>query len=531
MTTPVTFRLSLTTASELGAVDRERRTMAGRILTFGVVGNTSAGPTRFLPGSVEWTDPKRVKLIREHDRENPVGLAGAITVDSDGGLSAMFRLPEGAAGDLALEEAANGLRDGLSVGVEVVEATKENGVLVVKRARLRECSQVAIPAFDDCRITDVAASSPEQPTDPAPEPTPDDAGQTPDVDTAPTGDPDGGTMTDPTGATAAPAPDVTASAPAPSGAAASSTPRPLDLTAFCELVAASATGTLDAQGAPMLRAALSDIVPADAGEAYFQPTYLDELWDQAGTVVRPMIDAFTTKPLGRTMKIKAFRWVTRPEVDDYAGNKAEVPSNEVALEPLEVPVTRTAGAHDIDRAYIDLGSPDFLAAYFAAMTEDYKRKTEAKFAAFVLANAPAVADENGAVAGQVGTLLDGILAGAIELLGNGHTPSVVAVGAGMLRDLFGITRDEAPAFMQGTISLARVADQRLGDLSFTVSPGLTGRNIVVGAKSAATFWEANPPVKVQALDVAHGGVDAGVFGYHAMGITNTLAVRKIEVAP
>lgn len=524
------------TAAAAAVVDRERRTIRGRIVAFGKVGNTSAGPTRFHPGSLRWTDPKRVKLVREHDRTTPLAHAVEL-VESAEGIDAVFRVPEGPDGDRALHEAAEGLRDGLSVGVEPIDASPVDGVLDVRAAALREVSQVAVPAFDDCRVTSVAAALGDGA--PGDQPDPETPASTPPAETP---EQEGSTVPETDPATPPPVVEAsTSTAPPPSTPPGPSGPREVDLQQFTTLVAQAATGLLSAADAPLLRAALTDVVPANTGgappagsteNAFFRPAYLSELWHEAGAVQRPLIDAFGgPSPLPRAMEIRAFRWTQRPEVDDYAGNKAEVPSGPVSMAPLRVAVERTAGAHDIDRAYIDLGSPDFLAAYFAAMTEDYKRKTEAKFAAHLLANVTAVADENAAGAGQVATLLDGILAGAIALLANGHTPEVVAVGPGLLRDLFGITTQEAAAYLQGSISLRNVTDQSIGGLQFTVSPSITGRNMLVGARAATKFWEATPPIRVQALDVANGGVDAGVFGYHAQAVVNETAIRRVEVAP
>jgi HK97 family phage prohead protease len=140
----------------LTAADSERRVIAGRIVTWGEVGNTSQGPTRFAKDSIELEDD--VKLLREHDRSTPLGRATRITELEDG-LEASFRIIGTAAGNDALVEASEQLRDGLSVGVEVLESEYDSdGTLVVTASRLDEVSLVHSPAIDSARVDRVAAS-------------------------------------------------------------------------------------------------------------------------------------------------------------------------------------------------------------------------------------------------------------------------------------------------------------------------------------------------------------------------------------
>lgn len=162
-------------------VDQARRMIAGLAVPYGPVGQTSAGRLTFTAGALAWSNPSRVKLLREHSQQDPVGVTAsleeldaaevdrrlaALGQDPIGlpGMWATFRVPEGANGDQALAEAANGLRDGLSVGVQLDEATmqrmrRSQGAAVAGAGALREISLVSVPAWDDARVGDVAASS------------------------------------------------------------------------------------------------------------------------------------------------------------------------------------------------------------------------------------------------------------------------------------------------------------------------------------------------------------------------------------
>ena len=142
-------------ANRLEAADAERRTIAGRVVTFGEVGYTSAGPARFDAGSLEVADDIRLNL--EHDRTRPIGRAKSITAHK-AGIDGVFSIASTRAGDDALVEAADALRDGLSVEVEVLESESVDGVLVITAGRLEGVALVTTPAIDSARVSRVAAS-------------------------------------------------------------------------------------------------------------------------------------------------------------------------------------------------------------------------------------------------------------------------------------------------------------------------------------------------------------------------------------
>ena len=150
-------------ASTLTASDSDTRTIAGRIVTWEEVGHTSQGPTRFEAGSIAVEGDSATRLLREHDAAAPLGRLLTLK-EHDAGLDATFRIVATSAGNDALVEASEQLRDGLSVGVEVLESyADEDGVLVITASRLDEVSLVHTPAISSARVDRVAASeaSPE----------------------------------------------------------------------------------------------------------------------------------------------------------------------------------------------------------------------------------------------------------------------------------------------------------------------------------------------------------------------------------
>lgn len=143
------------TASDAGA-----RTIAGRIVTWDEVGNTSAGPTRFAPGSIQAA--QGVVLRLEHNRTAPLGRALSITAHETG-MDGVFRVAQTTAGNDALVEAAEGLRPGFSVGVLLDEYHHESdGTLVVTAAQLEEVSLVTEPAISSATVEKVAANHTEK---------------------------------------------------------------------------------------------------------------------------------------------------------------------------------------------------------------------------------------------------------------------------------------------------------------------------------------------------------------------------------
>jgi len=166
----------------LANVDTERRIIEGIVLPYGVnkVAWKNGQRWRFQMGSlVPPAELRRNKALRDHDQSQPLGKLVHYQ-DTPDGMFARYKIAEGPDGDRALAEAVDGIRDGWSVGVEINAAEPDpqnQGVLLVAvgGAAWRESSLLAIPAFDDARVTRVAAHADqgEMMTAPVKEPAPD----------------------------------------------------------------------------------------------------------------------------------------------------------------------------------------------------------------------------------------------------------------------------------------------------------------------------------------------------------------------
>jgi hypothetical protein len=143
-------------------VDTTRRFVEGVALPYGKVGTKYGMKFRFRHGSLEYADIGRVKHMKDH--LTPVGKALDIK-DTKTALKVRMSVARGAVGDELLQLAEDGVYDGFSVGVDfslnpadgdVILA--RDGVYDVVRGTLQEVTSTYKPAFDDARMTRVAAT-------------------------------------------------------------------------------------------------------------------------------------------------------------------------------------------------------------------------------------------------------------------------------------------------------------------------------------------------------------------------------------
>jgi len=145
------------------AADAASRTVSGVIVPFGKPAPQGGLTLVFRRGGVSWGDPSRVKLLRDHDPKQALGYATEIK-ETASGIVATFKLGRSPAADDALRDAEDKVLDGLSIGVDfdasvdLAPMPRKAGWFAVMRSTLRETSMTAVPAFDDARVTKVAAA-------------------------------------------------------------------------------------------------------------------------------------------------------------------------------------------------------------------------------------------------------------------------------------------------------------------------------------------------------------------------------------
>lgn len=137
----------------------ERREISGKIVPMGTgeVGSTNLGGVVFEAGSIEITDPSKIRLLSQHDMKKPVGRMVSAETKSDG-IYATFRLSRSTGGNDALVMAQEGLVTGLSIGAEIIASKpSRNGNTIVTAASLKEVSLVTEAAFKSAAITEIRA--------------------------------------------------------------------------------------------------------------------------------------------------------------------------------------------------------------------------------------------------------------------------------------------------------------------------------------------------------------------------------------
>jgi phage head maturation protease len=146
------------TPFQITAADSDSRTISGTIVTFEETGNASIGKVQFAKGSIE---PKAVLLNLEHDRSRRIGKTLSIE-STDTNMTATFKIAATTAGNDALVEAAEGLRDGFSVEVSFDEyETLKDGTVRILKGELTAVALTSEPAIRSARVETVAATEEE----------------------------------------------------------------------------------------------------------------------------------------------------------------------------------------------------------------------------------------------------------------------------------------------------------------------------------------------------------------------------------
>lgn len=529
------MRLTITAAATVRA-NLQRRQLAGTVFRYGEVGATSAGPLRVsAPGALLFPDDlTTVALTREHDRSVVRGHL-VLVDDSPERLYVVVQVADGPEGDAALAEAADRTRGALSFDLE--DADVVQGAIV--RAGVHAIGQVREPAYNSARIDQIAASkttgasrtnttggsmTPEQiarlaelrsldTLTPEQQAELDQLVQLEESTQTDASAADAGDTTPP----AAPAP-TTASRRVPAvpsgvpGQGAARQSQGSQLQRFYEVAArAMAPG---GGGAQAITAAFQDVTNSGAGANIAAPAWSGELW--SGLQYEPeWSNLFSTGPLD-SYSGKGWRWVQKPIMQDYAGDKAAVPSNAVTTEPSEYEAARMACGHDLDRKFYDFNDTAFLASYAEAAREDWAVKLDAKVRAYTLAEAVAY-----------GTVQDSLLkAAALAAFGvKSNTrakATFVKVNDADFLNLLDITNDNLPALLDMF---------GIDPKNFGYDAAVPAGTVVAGVKQAATVRTLpGSPIRVDAQHLANGGVDSAFFGYWAIEQHHTAGIVKTTFA-
>ena len=537
------------------------RTLAGPVVRYGDYGRTSAGRLRVRPGALTWpAELYRVKLTEEHHRDRSRGhLVNVIDDPRPGGVvRAALRVSDGPLGDAALREAADRTRDGFSF--DIIDAVIEGDEIVA--GQVVAIGQVGIPAYEGMRIDTIAASQPTEGNRnmlTAQELA--ELNQLAAMDAAQLTDEQRGRLaeltaklnagTSPAAAAAAPASSPTV-APAATGAAdpaAASTPAPAapspvagaHVAASIPAVPTGQGGTpapattqprTDALGefvstivaalspggggAAAITAALADVTHSGAGANIEAPAWSGELW--SGVAYEPEFTGLLNSGSLTNWSGQGWRFVQKPGIQDYAGDKAAVPSGPVTTEPSSYEAARMAVGHDIDRKFYDFPNEGFLRAYVEAVRESWAIRLDEKVRAWIIANAVAVP-------GASATSLLSAAALAVRAVKRRRVgrATFVVVNDGDMDDLMDITNNTMPAFL----SLWNIDPS-----NWVSSPDAPAGLVLAGSRNTATVRTLpGSPIRVSAQHIANGGIDEAFFGYWAIEEHHTSGIASVAYAP
>jgi HK97 family phage prohead protease len=486
------------------AADTVKRTISGTIVTWNEQGNTSVGPTVFAKDSIEM---KPVKLLLEHDRTRPIGKLISHSVENDK-IVATFRIANTMAGEDALIEATEGLRDGFSVGAQINEWVNNKGVMQITSATLDEVSLVTDPAIDSARVSEVAASENEAPKEHS---------------AAATAEADKPTEGDQVSDTTAPAPAVEEAVEAAKVEAAA--PKPAFYTAprleftkakYLENSIRAALGDDDARS--YLRAA--DNTTDNAG---FIPT------PQSTTLIngvangdRGFIDALSRETLaasGMTFELPRINTAPTVALTNEEGTPSET---DMGTAFISVDVKKFAGQQTVSVELIDRSSPAFFTELVRQMEFAYAKATDA----YAVTRASATASASTAKAGATAANYLAFFANAAK---NVYTGSLgfarnVVVSPDVWAEIMGLNDNGRPIYIAsnpsnagGALSPLSVRGNVAG-LDLYVSRSLSGTgdgSIYVINPDALTFYES-PRLTLQTNVIASGQISVMYYGYAAV---------------
>jgi hypothetical protein len=492
----------------LFAVEAETRTVRGIIIPWNeasAVSSTGNASLTFRPEDIRVPrDPSVVVLNRQHDRYDPIGGGVKFDASHEKGLYAEYRIAETEEGDAWLADHGQLVR----LSPELRDITRHADGHAT--ATLTGSALVEAGAFASAglfAIGEVQEQEEETPTSDVDEVTPETESESVVTDSiVPEGviTPEANKV------------DTSASAFYTALARGESTGDFSSLKTF-QNVDAAKTGMFAAY------APLTDITATGAAVTT-QAQFVGEIYGKKA-FQQKVLPLFAHDNL-TALKVEGWAWVATPEVGPYAGDKAAVPSNAPTFTAVSTTAERIAGAHDIDRALRDFGNEGFWSGYFRGMTESYAKQADAKVYAKIAAATTTVAP--GTVPSGVDAGSAALVDGALAVIDAGYIPSFALVSPAIYRSLLLTKKDQTLEFLSQSMGLE---EGQLANFKFVPHASLAAKRVIVGAKEAATVYELpGAPIRIEGLDVAHGGIDPAVFGYIATIINDSKALASVTTA-
>jgi HK97 family phage prohead protease len=483
----------------------ERREISGKIVPMGTgeVGNTNLGAYVFEAGSIDVSDPTKIKLLSQHDIKKPIGRMTAAEVREDG-IYATFKLSRSTGGNDALIQAQEGLVSGLSIGAEIISSKpSRSGHTVVTAAKLKEVSLVTEPAFKSAQVLEIAAEE-----------------VSPVEETLPT---ESETVVEETTTVEATPVEAAAVEAARTTVTAMAYTKPRINPSPAAFLENSIRASLGDENARQYLAAASDTDTTDV--AGLVPTrQLTEIINNKSTAGRPSIDAISTGTLPDAgFKFQIPRVKAVPTVAETA-EKAAFSDTQVEIEYLDVTVKKYAGMQLFDVEVLDRTSPAFFAELQSLMADAYAKATNYAVNSAITAGGTADATaitlpwDGAEMAGFIARASDSIYTNTLRFAQSVIvSPTQWANIMGMVdssnRPLFIASQPQNAA---GSVSQS-LRGSLLG-LELYVDYTITGEgdNSILVVNRDSYTWYESPRLQLRADKVGTGQVEVGYYGYGAI---------------
>ena len=491
-----------------------KREISGLIVPFNSAGYTSAGEVVFEKGAFGEITASKIKLLRDHRIDQPVGRMISVSETAQG-LEATFKLGSSTRAQDTLLEASEGLKDGLSIGAKLDQWSEKDGVIYVSAATIKEVSVVTEPAFSEARIALVAsATEPEQEKEILM------------AETNPVAETE----------VSVEAAEVKAAASTPATQVFTAPRVNTNVTAGQYAMAQIKATQGDSDSRDLIAALQVATVAENTGMV--PPNYLK---DVIGIIdsQRPFIDSIERAPLPASgMKIFTPKLGTQATVA-LTAEGAEFSSTDTAVTFQEDTIVKFAGAGILDVELIDRSDPSFLDLYLRELAASYAQKTDAYASNIAAQNSAAstgstiykaiadgIADSYGVMKRTPRNLLVSNGGGSGDIDFSGLLGAVDSTG----RPLFAAA---APMNANGLVSQGSTVGTVAG-LNLVVDPYYTGNDAgvkygLVYPTDAMRFHESGT-LEIRANVVANGQIEIGVYGYVCVVNRYPTAFRYLTVA-
>ena len=244
------------------------------------------------------------------------------------------------------------------------------------------------------------------------------------------------------------------------------------------------------------------------------PAWIGAIWD--GNPTKPVIsDLLGSKDLtNRT--VAGFKFTTPPTGGTWAGNGAAITSTAIATTPYSYTATYWAGGNTFAREFVDFGvSDELFALYFDAQTQNFTQWLDTQALAGIVSGAQVItADNPAAFTSTIGVGMSALIDGATQVIANNAgVPTFALMKASLYKGLLKSGVNNALGYLNAALGFEE------GTLSgFTIRPvpdaTMGSASVIVGVRQGADVYTLpGSPVRAEALQVATGQIDVGLYGY------------------